>query len=187
MQVKLSSVRVAFPAFFEAKAFRGEGEPRFGGKFPIEPGSANAKTLDAAMLDVARAKWGKDGDKILAELKKKDRVCYHESEYANEAGDTYDGFEDKHYLSVGGKVRPTVLNRDKTPLTEKDGVIYSGCFVNLIFEMWAQDNKYGKRINADIKGVQFVKDGDSFGGSSKPASVDDFEEVPAEEVDDLVA
>ena len=30
-------------------------------------------------------------------------------------------------------------------------------------DLWAQDNKYGKRINASLTHVQFVKDGDQFG------------------------
>jgi hypothetical protein len=29
--------------------------------------------------------------------------------------------------------------------------------------VWAQDNQYGKRINAALRAVQFVKDGAPFG------------------------
>jgi hypothetical protein len=42
--------------------------------------------------------------------------------------------------------------------------------------VWAQDNKYGKRINASLEAIQFVRHGEAFG--AKP--------VIAEEVfDDL--
>jgi len=76
-------------------------------------------------------------------------------------------------VSARSKTRPTVLNRDKTPVAEADGVLYGGCYVNALLDVWAQDNAFGKRINATLKGVQFVRDGDAFGGGA-PASADDF-------------
>ena len=80
------------------------------------------------------------------------------------------------FISARSKSRPTVVDRDKTPLTEQDGRPYGGCFVNAIVELWAQDNQFGKRINATLAGVQFLKDGDAFGGS-RPADPDEFEAV----------
>jgi hypothetical protein len=80
-------------------------------------------------------------------------------------------------------VRPTVINRDRTPLTAADGVIYSGCHGNVQVEVWAQDNSYGKRINAQLLGVQFTRDGDSFGGGTQPAKPDDFADLSADNVE----
>ena len=38
--------------------------------------------------------------------------------------------------------------------------------MNAIVELWAQDNNYGKRINASLAGVQFAKDGEAFAGGT---------------------
>ena len=39
-----------------------------------------------------------------------------------------------------------------------------------------QDNAYGKRVNASLRGVQFAGDGEAFGGG-RPAEVDEFEDI----------
>lgn len=189
MKVKLTNVRLAFPQLFEAKAVNGEGEPRFGAAFVIEPKSENAKLLANALTSVANEKWTKQGPSILSDLKRKGRVCYIEGPKTSGTGEVYEGFEDKHSLQSSSKVRPLALNKDKTPLTEKDGVIYAGCFIDAIVEVWAQDNQFGKRINAQLKGVQFRGDGDAFSGGGKPASADEFEDLSAttSDADDLVA
>lgn len=49
--------------------------------------------------------------------------------------------------------------------------------MNASIELWAQDNKqFGKRINAQLRGVQFLRDGDAFAAGS-PASEDEFEDL----------
>jgi hypothetical protein len=68
-----------------------------------------------------------------------------------------------------------VIDRDKTPLAESDNRPYSGCYVNCIIELWAQNNAYGKRINANLLAVQFYKDGQPFGDAGANASVNDFD------------
>lgn len=188
MKVALSSVRGAFLHLFQPQESNLGGEPKYNGTFIVEPGSANAKILAKAVEQVAKEKWGEKASGILAQLRKGDKVCYREEPKVNQSGDVYDGFEDAHWVSAGDKVRPTVVDRDKSPLTQADGKPYSGCYVNVILDVWAQDNAFGKRVNASLKGVQFVKDGDAFGGGA-PASADEFDvvEAPDEELaDDLV-
>ena len=67
---------------------------------------------------------------------------------------------------------------DRSPLTETDGRPYSGCYVVAIVELWAQDNSWGKRVNATLKGVQFFADGEAFSGGT-PASAGDFDDLGA--------
>jgi hypothetical protein len=57
------------------------------------------------------------------------------------------------------------------------GKPYSGCYVNAVIELWAQDNKFGKRINASLMGVQFLRDGQRLSGGGV-ASADDFQAIP---------
>lgn len=183
MKVALKNVRLSFPNLFEPKTVGGEGEPRYSAAFVIEPGSENAKALATAVLAVAKEKWGAKSDGILKDLKGKGRVTYREEPLSKD-GEVYDGFEGMHSLNASNKARPLVIDRDKAPLTAADGKPYGGCFVNASVELWAQDNQYGKRINATLKGVQFVRDGDAFGGGA-PASADEFDDLGVEEEADL--
>jgi hypothetical protein len=174
MKLSINNVRGAFlDALFTAKTVNGEGEPAYGGTWLLPPDHPQIKEIEAALLAVAKEKWGAKGQAVHDELKKKDKLALHD-------GDTksaYDGFPGNMFIATRSKVRPTVVDKDRSPLVEADGRIYSGCFVNVIVEFWAQDNAYGKRINAQLKGVQFVRDGDAFGGGGTPAKADDFGDI----------
>jgi hypothetical protein len=65
-------------------------------------------------------------------------------------------------------------------LAEDDGVLYSGCYVNMTVTLWTQDNEYGKRVNANLRAVQFVKDGEAFGVAPVDAE-EEFDEVEIED------
>jgi hypothetical protein len=175
MQVKVSNVRISFPNLFEARAINGEGDPRFSAAFVIEPGSANNAALSAAMEAVAKEKWGAKAAGILHELKSKGRVAFKESPLSKD-GEVYDGFEGMYALNASNVARVPVIDRDTKPLTPADGKPYGGCFVDASVEIWAQDNSWGKRINAKLRWVQFRGDGDAFTGGA-PVSQDEFEAI----------
>lgn len=174
MKMMLTNVRGAFLTLFEAKTVNGEGEPAYSGSFLIDPSTTDGKKLvaqiEAAIEETAKAKWGAKADAILTAMRKNNKLALQDGD----AKADYDGFAGMMFVSTRSKVRPLVIDRDRTPLTAADGRVYSGCFVNAQIELWAQDNSYGKRINAQLKGVQFVRDGDAFGGGGTPASADDF-------------
>ncbi len=176
MIVKLTNVRISFPNLFEAKAVNGEGEPRFSAVFVIAPGSATAKTLAAALDQVAKEKWGAKAGTTLTDLKSKGRTCYQERPKTNASGEVYDGFEGMYHVSAGNTARVPVIDRDTTPLTPQDGRPYGGCYVDCSIDVWAQDNSWGKRINGKLRRVQFRADGDAFSGGA-PVSQDEFESI----------
>ena len=66
--------------------------------------------------------------------------------------------------------------RNELTLDQARKLIYSGCYVNIRIDLWAQDNQYGQRINAGLRGVQFYKDGDAF-SAGRPADSNEFEDV----------
>ena len=173
--VKVQNVRISFPSLFEAKAVNGEGEPRFSAAFVIVPGSENAKVLANALDAVAKEKWGAKAAGILGELKQKGRVAFKESPLSKD-GEVYDGFEGMFSLNASNQQRVAVIDRDTTPLTPQDGRPYGGCFVDASIDLWAQDNSWGKRINAKLRWVQFRGDGDAFSGGA-PVSQDEFESI----------
>lgn len=180
MEVKLASLRLAFPVLFEPKPVGNDGEPRFSAAFPIAPGSENAEKLEAAVQAVAKEKWKDKAAAILAELEGKGRVCYQKRPLSKD-GEVYDGFEGQHSLNASNKARPLVINSDKSPLTAVDGKVYGGCYVHVAIDVWAQDNSWGKRINATLKTVRFFKDGDAFSGarSGTANDLDEFDSLEA--------
>lgn len=176
----LKNVRLAFPNLWKATTVAGEGEPAFSAAFIFPADHPQIKQLEAEMLTVAKAKWGAKAEAIYKTLKATDKLAMHD-------GDTkaqYEGYGGNLFVSSRSKTRPTVFNRDRTPLVAEDGKPYSGCYVNASFQLWAQDNNYGKRINAQLRGVQFFKDGDAFSGGGQPAGDDEFPDLGADDEGD---
>ena len=180
MKVKLANVRLAFPQLFEAKTVNGEGKPAFSASFLLVPDHPSAKALNDAIDAVAKEKWGAKADAVLKLMRATDKVCLHDGDLKEQ----YDGFPGNLYVSARSAARPLVIGADKSPLTEKDGKPYAGCYVNVSVELWAQDNNYGKRVNASLRGVQFLRDGDAFAGGA-PASEDEFDDLSVEAADEL--
>ena len=177
MKITLKNVRLAFPNIFEPRASQDGGKAKYGASLILDPkdpmNAASIKELQAAFPAIAKEKWGAKADVILKGLMAQDRLCLHDG--ATKA--QYDGFEGNFYVSANSDARPTVVDRDKTPLQAGDGKPYSGCFVTAIIELWPQDHqKHGKRINANLRGVQFVRDGDAF-SAGRPAETDEFDDL----------
>ena len=172
MKVKLSNVRLAFPALWEAKTVNGEGKPAFSATFILGKDHPAIADLQKAIVEVAKEKWGEKWGDVVKSLKATDKLALHDGDGKAQ----YAGFAGNLYVSARNEARPLVLGADKSQLTAADGVIYAGCFVNAVVDVWAQDNGYGKRVNASLSGVQFFADGEAFAGGGV-ASADDFEAV----------
>jgi hypothetical protein len=173
-RIMLRNVRLAFPNLFEPSSY-GEGDPAYSATLIMDQQQAEA--VDKALAAVARDKWGAKADAQLKALRASGKVCLRDGD---EKAD-YDGFEGMMFVAARSKTRPTVVDGQRQPLTQGDGRIYAGCYVNASLEIWAQDNGYGKRINATLRGIQFVRDGEAFGGG-RPAAADEFDEIEADEL-----
>lgn len=172
MQVKIPECRIAFAQLFTAKQVNGEGEPAFSASFIIPKTAACVKLLNATIDKVAQEKWKEKAPALLKTLRASDKVCLRDGDLK----ENYEGFPGNFFVSARNKTRPVIKNRDTSPLVEADGKPYSGCYVHAVLDIWAQDNKYGKRVNATLQGVQFVKDGDAFSGAA-PLQEDAFEDL----------
>ena len=183
MEIMLKDVRIAFPAIAEKQAI-GDGEPAYGAKFIIVPGSPIVATLDAGMMAVAKEKWKEKGEQVFEFLKSEKKVTFLHEPYRNKkTGVPYLGFENMFSLGArNASTQPTVFDKYGKPVTGKEEIkalIYSGCYVNAKIQLWAQDNSYGRRVNASLLGLMFAKDGDAFGGST-PARAEDFASMAAD-------
>ena len=173
--VALDDVRIAFPALFEAKAQSNDktAKPKFNASFILAKNNPAIAAIYAAMEKAAVAKWGAKAADIVKGLKASDKLALHDGD----AKTQYQGFAGNLYVSASSSARPLVIDRDRSMLTEADGKPYAGSYVNARVQIWAQDNQFGKRINAQVLGVQFVRDGERFAGGAV-ASADDFETIP---------
>lgn len=170
----LKDVRLAFPHLFEPTTVAGEGKPRYSATLIIPADHPQLAEIRAKQEAVAKDKWRDKAAAMVKGLDKQDKLALHD-------GDTkvkYDGFPGNFFISAAAQenAAPTVIDRDRSPLSAKSGRPYPGCYVNASIEFWAQDNNYGQRINAQLRGIQFLRDGDSF-SAGRPADADEFEEV----------
>lgn len=180
MEVMLKDVRLAFPDLWEARQFDGAGEAKFRAIGLIDKSRTDViAQLEAIIARVVREKWP-DPAKAQAML---NAITSNRDKNVVRDGDTrsWQGFPDNWYVAANSKSRPLILDKDKTPLTRDDGRIYPGCYVNMLIDIYPYDNK-SRGVSAGLKGLQFVRDGDSFSGSA-PASPDAFEDLSVSDAD----
>lgn len=183
IKLKLSAVRCSFLTLGEPEQYQGKGPFRWSGSFLVPAADPQKAMVDKALSDAATEKWGPKAKSILNAVLPDPKGCC----WIDGARKDYDGYEGHFALSAHRyqeKGRPLVFDNDKSPIYQldntvypgKEGRIYSGCFVNATVEIWAQDNKNGKGLRCTLLGIQRVKDGDAFGGGSRP-DADDFDDV----------
>ncbi len=181
MKLTIRNARLSFPSLFEASAVNEGDKPRYGCSILIAKDDPAVAKINAAIDAVAAEKWKTKAAAILKTLRAGDKTALHDGD----AKAQYDGFEGNMYVSASNMTAPRVVDRDgRTPVDQYSGVIYAGCYCNFVVEFWAQDNKYGKRVNCTLLGVQFVKDGEAFGGGGSKATDEDFDDLSTEGLED---
>ena len=175
MKVRLENVRISYTqALFTSQQVNGQGDPKFSSAFILGRDHPALPALQEAVIAVAKEKWPTKWEEVLKTLKAADKLPVHDGD----AKDS-DGYKGNLFINASNKLKPLVvdINADASGnpavLTAADGRPYSGCFVNAMIEIWAQDNQFGKRINASLLGVQFLMDGPRLAGGSV-ASASDF-------------
>jgi hypothetical protein len=86
--------------------------------------------------------------------------------------------------------KPAVANRKGVTVSPgEEQYPYSGAQIIQSVTLWCQDNKNGKRIGINLRGVQFVADGEPFAGGGEINAEDEFDaledEAPSASGDDL--
>ena len=166
-KIHLKNVRLSFPSLFRKATFQGD-ETKFEATFLIP----KEDTLTKQLLDSAIAAAVADA-KI--KMPKEDKLCLKDGDACE-----YDGYADHWSLKAAANKRPTVIDRDRTPLIEEDGKPYAGCYVNAIVDIWIMNHqKFGKRVLCNLYGVQFLKDGEPFGAGDVDVTeeFDDLDDI----------
>ena len=185
-EIRLNNVRLAFPKIWTAEPFPGgvDPTPYFSATFIIPKNHPQIKDLEKLMARLATEKWGPTkGPQVLKAAKAIGKVFLRDGDA--KAG--VDGFDGNMFISARSKTRPTVFDNLRNPVTEADGIVYGGCYVNAVISTFAYV-KGNNGLGAGLKGVQFAGKGDAFAGVGKAADEDDFDEIGiADETDPLTA
>ena len=156
--------RLSYPALDKPRKIEGsDGEPKYSASllFPLE---ADLTLLKAEYQRVAMAQWPNgfpNGLKL--SLKKQD-----------DKADT-DGYEiGGFYLSASSFRQPGMVDARMNVITNP-GIFYGGCYVRASIRIFAYDKKLSKGVSAGLNNLQFLADGDAFGGATRAA--DDFKPI----------
>ena len=173
-RVLLKDARLAFPNLFEPTTVAGEGKPRYSATLLIPADHGQLDEIKKKIEAIAKDKWKDKAGALLSGLYKTGKVALHDGDEKAQ----YDGFPGNMFIAAAAQenAAPTVIDRDRSPLSARSGKPYAGCYVNASLEFWVQDNQWGKRVNCTLRGIQFLRDGDSF-SAGRPADADEFDEV----------
>lgn len=185
-KIVLRDVTGAYLDLWKATSMPGsQSGPKFGGNFIFDEDSPAYKAAMGEFMRVAEAKFGSNYKAFIAEMGKTQKCLRRGDANLDKDGVVRNGFAGKMFLVAKNPARPTIVDKDKSPLTEADGRIYSGCKLNISVDIYATDKVgQGKRVDATLLAVQFAGDGEAFGRSV--GSADDFEDISddvAEEAD----
>ena len=170
-KVTLENVRVGYVHVFETSRI-GDGQPKYSVAVLLpKSDTANIariqEAMNVAMEQGKQKKWGGRIPAIL-ELPPKD-------------GDVKDLVKNPEYagcyiINCGNTTKPMVVSRSRQPITDPAD-FYSGCYANVIVNLFPWHNVGKSGISASLLGCQFVGDGERLAASV--ASVDDFAALEA--------
>ena len=182
-KIVLRNVRLSYEHIFKATAFDDSQEPKFSATFIIPKDRPDLPAIKKAYFEAGQETFpsdftGKSWPKgFTCSLKDADVETNSTGEILSEKNEVYKGC---YILEANSTRRPITLNRNKSAVTEEDGIIYSGCYVNASLAAAGYTfGKVKKGVKCYLNGVQFVKDGERFGTDASA----DFDALDGDEDD----
>lgn len=160
--------RVSFPVLFEAKSFDG-GAAKFSVSAVWDPSrfTAKEKQLWDEMVGLADAvsmdRFKKKMNDLPGNFKKAIRDGAEKADLAGYG-------EGLLFANLSSKMRPGIIDRDRTPITEADEV-YPGCYARATITAYSYDNK-GKGVAFGLQNIQKIADGERL--DSRTDAAEDF-------------
>jgi Protein of unknown function (DUF2815) len=184
--VKFTGVYLSYPHLFEpfkpkTPQMGADGKPKpgkYGAKFCFDRKDPQSKQ-DAVAIHAKCVEMAKNA---LKQTLPSDRYCVRDGQHLT---------EDMHrffVLSASEDTAPIVVDRRRNKVTAEDDLFYPGCKVNATVRLWVQNSQeWGKRINANLVGVQFAEHAERWGGRPKPKAEEVFDDVSENYGDDEYA
>jgi hypothetical protein len=164
--IQVRHVRLSYPHLFKPWGMNDGDEKKYSSKFLMD------KKTHAADIKAIGQHLGAMQQEAFKGRIPNDKLFLRDGD--QEGKDTSAG---QWVISASETKRPDVINRDKSRINEEDDIVYAGCYVNVLIRPWVQKNSFGKRINANLIAVQFVKDGERFSGVDRPDTDEAFEDI----------
>lgn len=182
-KIVLRNVRLSYEHIFTPSSFDDSQDAKYSATLIVPKDHADLPALRKALFEAGQEKFpaafnGKTWPTgYTCALKDADKDTNDAGEVLAEKNPEYAGC---YVVKADSTRRPVVIGRKKEALTEADGVIYSGCYVNI--SMAAAGYEFGKikkGVKCYLNGVQFVADGERFGSDA----MSDFDELDGGEDD----
>lgn len=180
-KVMLRNVRLSYEHIFTPSALDDSQEPKYSATFIIPKDHQDLPALRRALVEAGAEKFptafnGKAWPTgYTCALKDGDKDVNGNGEILSENNPEYAGCY-VFKASAAATRRPLTIGRKKEAITEADGIIYSGCYVNASVAVAGYEfGKIKKGVTAYLNGVQFVADGERFGSDA----MSDFDELDA--------
>lgn len=177
--IRIKNVRLSFPDLFVPRRYMDDPTKplKYKAHFLVPHGSPQEKEIKTAINTVNKEQWG-DRKKLYPVNAS---LCFR-----NGNDTEYDGYENHGYLVASNEYRPAIFDQYKKPLDDNDGTIYAGCYVHAVVRVWAQTGHGARKVNAELRGVMYHREGVAFAGSGKIniaefAEFDDIEIPPIPE------
>jgi hypothetical protein len=198
--------RLAFARIHKAEqSLDGEGQPHGTKKFSctllIDPSSKEGQETIAkikkAAEKVVTAKWGPRAEGGWPKANPATGmggliICFGQG---NDLPKVYNGFKDMFYVKCADTTRPLLGNRAGQPVVEGDPQCpYAGCYVRARISPWVyyptpKRPQSANGVNMNIRSIQFVEDGEGFGGGGSRTAEEEFEQMagdaPGNKDDDI--
>jgi hypothetical protein len=164
--------RVSFPKLFKAESFQG-APPKYSVVMLFDPETADLVNMKKAAEAAAQDKWG---------AKRPGNLWSPFREGDKDRPDT-PGYTGMIYVTASTKEdvgRPAIVDQKKNPITDASGM-YAGCYAKAIVNAFAFDIPAKRGVSFGLNAIQFVRDGEAFGGFT--GNTDAFDELEVDSVD----
>lgn len=181
----IRNVRLSYEHIFTPTKFDDNAPAKYSATFILPKDHQDLKAIKTALFGagqesfpsdfISGASWPKG---YTCGLKDADKDTDANGEILAEKNPAYKGC---YIIEANSTNRPLTVNRNKAAVTEQDGIIYSGCYVNASLGISGYTyGKVKKGVKAYLNGVQFVADGERFGSDA----MSDFDELDGAGADD---
>jgi len=183
MKIRLQNVRISYPALFVPDRYKEGDKPRYKADFLLGPDSQAAvgdgdfqeakKAVHSAFVAVTKEAWGDKANEMWKVLRANNKMAFRDGDL--KTGNDAESYNGLWYLAARAaeKKKPKIFDASGKQLMTDEGLIYGGCFVHAVVDIWPQKDA-NKQINCTLLAVKFYKDGDAFGGGAR-ADASDFE------------
>ncbi|HEV2178387.1 MAG TPA: ssDNA-binding protein [Stellaceae bacterium] len=192
--IVIPRARLAFARIHKAEKSRDDkgnevGTAKFSCTLLIDPSSVDGKETIAkikqAALKAVVAKWGpkEGGGWPKANPATGMGGLIMPFGNGNDLPKVYSGFKDMFYLKVADTSRPLLGNRKGEPVVEGDFQCpYAGCYVRSRVSPWTyfptpKRPRSANGVNFNVRSLQFVEDGEGFGGGGSRTAEEEFEQM----------